>query len=86
MPGYVKASLLTVQREATTKPQDAPYRWNHPTHGAKTQYTGTDKAELVDTNSTLYVKQVCGTFFYYALAVYQKLLAALNSEISVFST
>ena len=28
MPGYVKAALLKFQREATTKPQDAPHRWN----------------------------------------------------------
>ena len=37
MPGYVKSALLKFQREATTKPQDAPHRWNQPTYGAKTQ-------------------------------------------------
>ena len=67
MPGYVKAALLKFQREATTKPQDYPHRWNHPTYGAKNQYTDTNKADLVDAKSTLYVQQVCGTFLYYTI-------------------
>ena len=62
MPGYVKAALLKFQREATNKPQDALHWWNQPTYGAKTQYADTDEADLVDSKSTLYVQQVCGTF------------------------
>ena len=58
MPGYVKSSLLKLQRKATTKPQYAPHCWNQPTYGAKTQYANTDKADLVDAKSTLYVQQV----------------------------
>ena len=79
MPGYIKADLLKSQHEATTKPQYSPHRWNQPTYGAKTQYADTDKADLVDEKSTLYVKKVCGTFFYYAIAVDQTMLAALNA-------
>ena len=79
MPGYVKASLLKFQREVTNKPQDDPHRWNQPTYGAKTLYSDTDKADLLDAKSTLYVQQVCGTFLYYAIAVDQTMLAALNA-------
>ena len=79
MPVYVKASLLKFRCKSTTKPQDAPYRWNQPTYGAKTQYADTDKADLVDAKSTLYVQQVCGTFLYYSIAVDQTMLAALNA-------
>ena len=78
MPGYVKSALLKFQREANTKHQYAPHRRNQPTYGAKTQYDDTDKADLVEKKSTLYVQQVCGTFLYYAIAVDQKMLAALN--------
>ena len=67
MPGYVQAALLKFQSEATTKPQDAPHWWNHPTYGAKTQYSDSKNSDLVDAQSTLYVQQVCGTFLYYAI-------------------
>ena len=79
MSGYVKAVLLKFQREAITKPQDAPHHWNQPTYGAKTQYDDTDKADLVNAKSTLYVQQFCGNFLYYAILVDQTMLAALNA-------
>ena len=51
-----------------------------PTHiWRQTQYADTDKADLVDAKSTLYVQQVCGTFLYYAIAVDQTILSALNA-------
>ena len=78
MPGYVKAALLKFQRGATTKPQNALHRWNQPTYGAKNQYSDTNKADLVDAKSKLYVQQVCGNFLYYAIVVNQTRLAALN--------
>ena len=83
MPGYVKAALLKFQREATTKPQDAPHRRNQPTYGSKTQYADNNKAYLVDVKSTLYVQQVCGTFLYYAATVDQTMFAALNAISAV---
>ena len=79
MPGYLKAALLKFQREATNETQDALHRWNQPTYGAKTQYADTDKADLVEAKFILYVQQVCGTFVYYAIAVDQTMLAALNA-------
>ena len=74
MPGYFQAALLKFQSETTTKPQDAPHRWNHPTYGAKIQYADTDNADLLDAQSTLYVQRVYGAFFYYAIAVDQTML------------
>ena len=79
MMGYVQADLRNLQSKATTKPQYAPYRWNQPTYGAKTQYADTDNAELVDAQSTLYVQQVSWTFLYYVIAVDQTMLLALNT-------
>ena len=79
MPGYVKAALLKFQRKANTETQDALHQWNQPTYGAKIQCADTDKADLVDANSTLYVQQVCRTFLYYAIAVYHTMLEALNT-------
>ena len=67
MPGYAQAALLKFQSEANTKPQDAPHWWNHPTYGAKTQYSDSKNSDLVDAQSTLYMQQVYGTFLYYAI-------------------
>ena len=79
MPGYVKEALLKFQREAITKPQDSPNRWNQPTYSAKNQYSVTDKVDPVDTKSTLYVQQFCGNFLYYYITVDQTMLASLNA-------
>ena len=48
-------------------------------YGTKTQYTDTDTAELEDAQSTLYVQKFCGTFLYYAIAIDQTWLVALNT-------
>ena len=83
MPGYVKASLLKFQREATTKPQDVPHQWNQPTYGNKTHYSNTNKTNLVNSKSTLYIQQVCGIFLYYIIAVKKTMLASLNTFSAV---
>ena len=62
MLGYVQAALLELQNEASTKPKNAPHRWNQPKYGAKTQYADTDNADLVDVHSNIYVQRVCETF------------------------
>ena len=79
MPGYAQAALLKFQSKATTKPQDAFHRWNQPTYGAKTQYAETNNTDVVDAQSTLYVQRFCGSFLYYAIAVDQTILVALNA-------
>ena len=56
-----------------------PHRWNHPICNGKTYYDDTDTAELLDAHSTLYVQKVCGDFLYYAIAVDQTMLLALNT-------
>ena len=82
MPGYVQVSLLKFQSEATTKPQDAPHRWNQTIHGTKTHYYDTYNAELVDAQSTMYVQRVCGKFLYYAKSVDRTMLVALSVIVS----
>ena len=64
MPVYTKAALLKFQQKSTKILQDAPHCWNQPMYSAKTQYNDTDKEELLDDKSTLYVQKVCGTFLY----------------------
>ena len=51
----------------------------NPHMAPKTQYANTEKLYLVGNKYTLYVQQVCGTFLYYAIAVNQTMLAALNA-------
>ena len=48
-------------------------------YGAKIQYSYTRTAELVDTQSTLYVQKVCRTFLYYAISVDQTMLVFMNT-------
>ena len=79
MPGYVKTDLLKFQHKSTQKHQDAFEPWNQPMYGAKTQYAGTDTEELLDAHPTLYLQKFYGTFLYYAVAVDQTTLAALNN-------
>ena len=48
-------------------------------YGSMAQYAVTYKAELVDAYSTLYVYKLCCTFHYYAIAVDQTMMVALNT-------
>ena len=48
-------------------------------YGAKTQYSDTNTAELLDAQSTLHVQKDCGNFLYYAIAIYQNMLLDLNT-------
>jgi hypothetical protein len=38
MPGYIKAALYRFQHPTPTRPDNAPYTWNPPVYGTKTQY------------------------------------------------
>jgi hypothetical protein len=43
MPGYIKAALHKYQHAAPANPEHAPYTWNPPTYGAKTQFGNDEK-------------------------------------------
>ena len=73
----VKSAPLKFQRKFTKKNQDAPHRWNQTMYSAKTQYSDTYRAELVDTYPTLYMQKVCGVFLNYAIAIDQTMLVYL---------
>jgi hypothetical protein len=79
MPGYIKAALNKYQHAAPARPEHAPYTWNPPVYGAKTQYVEdeTTSPEL----SHKYVnklQQLTGTLLYYARAVDPTLIMPIN--------
>ena len=78
MPDYVKRALLCFCHVLKSKSQRSPHRWTEPKYGAKVQYATTDQSPLLDPTDITFVQQVLGTFLYYARAVDNTMLVAIN--------
>jgi hypothetical protein len=70
MPGYIKAALHKYQNPAHIRAEHAPYKWNSPVYGAKTQYVE-DRGDNPDLSpkDVDCLQQLGGTLLYYARAV-----------------
>jgi hypothetical protein len=80
MPGYVDRMLHKFQHPKPYRPEHAPYAWNAPVYGKKTQLAAPeDDAPKLDKAGILKVQQVVGTSLYYARAVDMTTLAAIGS-------
>ena len=80
MPGYVHKALQRFHHPPPSKPQHSPHRWEEPTYGAKIQYAPIDpNLPLLSPCDLTRVQQVVGTFLYYARAIDNTMLVALNS-------
>jgi hypothetical protein len=79
MPGYIKAALHKYQHAAPACPEHAPYTWNSPIYGAKTQFVEgeTTSPELSDKYVNK-LQQLTGTLLYYARAVDPTLIMPIN--------
>jgi hypothetical protein len=79
MPGYIKAALHKYQHAAPARPEHAPYTWNPPIYGAKTQYVEdkTTSPALSDKYINK-LQQIMGTLLYYARAVDPTLIMPIN--------
>jgi hypothetical protein len=79
MPGYIKAALHKYQHPVLACPEHAPYTWNPPIYGAKTQFVNeiTTSPALSDKDVNK-LQQLTGTFLYYARAVDTTLIMPIN--------
>src|SRR6056300_678158 len=72
--------LLKYGHTPPTKPQLSPHRHSEIVYGAKTQLApADDDSPLLDTTGTKRVQAIVGAVLYYARAVDNKLLVALNA-------
>ena len=82
MPGYV-ANLLHKYQYAPKIPQHAPHPYRKPQYGTKIQEaTPEDSSELVSPEIKTQIQQIVGSLLYYARAVDNTLLVALNAIAS----
>ena len=78
MPGYVIRALLRFVHNAQ-RPEHSPHRWTEPNYGAKIQYAPEDdQSHPLDAKDITFIQQVLGTFLYYARAVDNTMLVAIN--------
>jgi hypothetical protein len=79
MPGYIKAELHKYQHPAPARPEHAPYTWNPPIYGAKTQFVNevTPSPALSDKDVNT-LQQLTGMLLYYARAVDTTLIMPIN--------
>jgi hypothetical protein len=64
MPGYIKSALHKFQNPEPARPQHAPYAWNPPVYGAKTQFSEEpDGSPPLPPKYVTRVQQLGGTLF-----------------------
>jgi hypothetical protein len=87
MPGDIKASLHKYQHPTPARPEHAPYTWNPPIYGAKTQFvTETITIPTLSDKEISKLQQLTGTLLYYARAVDATLIMPINGLASEQST
>ena len=79
MPGYIQNALTRFSHPTPNTLQHSPFKWFQPTYGAKVQYaTPEDTSPIISTKDTKRIQQVVGTLLYYARAIDNTMLPALN--------
>jgi hypothetical protein len=80
MPGYVETALHRFQHKAPAKPQDCPYKPAQRQYNTPVQLTEQpDDTQRLDKKGITTVQQIVGTFLFYARAVDNTMLPALNA-------
>ena len=80
MPGYIDNLLLKFKHSRPPKPHLSLYACLPISYGAKSQLTpDSDTSTLLDDKRKLRIQEIVGSFLYYARAVDNKLLVALNA-------
>ena len=76
---HKKNTLRKLNYKCKHKRQLAPHQWQYPEYGSHRQMaTPEDTAPLLDKKKIKYVQQEVGCFLYYARAVDNTILPALN--------
>ena len=87
MPGYVEKALQRFEHPAPKRPQDSPHPWTAPVYGAKTQFTAPpDTTPVLPPSARTRIQEIIGTLLFYARAIDDTMLLALNSLASEQTT
>ena len=81
MPGYIEEALQRLQYILGTHPQYSPHPYYHTNwtkKGERQSATAPDTSPLFPPNEFKYIQRVGGTFLYYARALDNTMLTALN--------
>ena len=84
MPLYVKEALHKFHHPTPSRPQHSPHQWNPPNYGStapQLAHQSPESPNLVPPEANT-VQQVVVTFLYYARAVNNTVLVALNSIVT----
>ena len=80
MPSYVEDALQCFEHPVPTRRQDSPYPWQRPNYGAKQQLTTPiDDAPALSAEHIMLIREVVGVLLYYARALDNTMMVALNS-------
>ena len=86
MKNYIKQALLELEQIPTnTRHHLAPSHMVRPNYGAAIQYAHNDDGDPVDDTQVNYIERVVGKLLYYARAIDNTMLHALNDIASVMS-
>ena len=87
MPGYIDKALHRFEHPPPSRPQDSPHPWTAPVYGATTQLEAApDLAPPVDKKSRTRIQEILGTLLFYARAVDDTMLLAINTLASEQAT
>jgi hypothetical protein len=79
MPGYVKRALLRFQHPQPLKPQHAPSKFTRPAYGQQQLTPIPDSSDILETDATRRLQEIIGVLLYYARAIDNTMLVALNA-------
>ena len=82
MKGYVKQALEELKHIFTGKHHYAPSKLDRPDYGAKIQFAKIDTATPLSLVQIKHIERVVGKFLYYARAIDNTMLHALNEIAS----
>ena len=78
MPGYVKRALLRFQHPNPSRPEHAPHAWNKPDYSSQPPTVEIDLSAPLDKAGIKRLQEIVGTFLFYARAIDNTMLVALN--------
>jgi hypothetical protein len=86
MDGYVEQALAEFEHSIPKQHHYGPSRAVEPIYGQRVQYAKVDESELASATMVKFIQRVTGKFLYYARAIDNTMLHALNNIVSSKNT
>ena len=84
MNNFVMKTLRKLLHSPSTRKQHAPHQWQLPVYGQNRQFAPTpDSSQVLDAKGIKHVQRVVGSFLYYARAIDNTIITALNEIASM---